>query len=155
MIQLLQKGKRVLDKYKIEKLKPIVVETYKCPKCNSRIEGSYEEAQKHVEIPEDSPLPKGLVFRNAHFPTTYRIITSDGIISSNHGYTHDVSYYTNSHKVFSKEETNSKSAKEDFEDREYLLLEENEFSEIKSKCPINTNLIRTTPELEKIVRTNV
>jgi hypothetical protein len=44
------------------KAKPIKIEAYECPKCKAIIKGTYEEAQKHVNIPINRPLPTGFTF---------------------------------------------------------------------------------------------
>ena len=43
--------------------KPIPIETYQCPICEKIIYGTETQAQEHVDLPVDTPLPKGFVYR--------------------------------------------------------------------------------------------
>jgi len=144
------------------------LEGHKCKICGEEIFGKIEEAIEHVKIPVDeTELPKGLVYHHnslllGHFG--YCVIQgSQGEIASNHSLKHDVKLYMD------LEDKNGLEASElglgvsyralvnYLQQGKISLLDEQEFEcfekahpDLSEKLGID-RLVRTTPELEKIV----
>lgn len=144
------------------KIKPIRLEVYQCPKCDVRIEGSYNDAQRHVSIPFDSPLPIGLVFEDGGDNALCYVVGNKGKIKSNHGFrqkvllygvgspfTNSSCYYPSGHSFI-----NSLDVKDSIKSGNFRLLSKWKFGRFCNKLVANIDLdslIRVTPELEKLV----
>jgi hypothetical protein len=67
-----------------KKTEPIVM--YSCPICQGSLGSDLEKAREHCEIPKDSPLPKGLVFRDTEFGGQHKTTGSGHIDYRNYHY---------------------------------------------------------------------
>ncbi|OGJ18529.1 hypothetical protein A3K73_04930 [Candidatus Pacearchaeota archaeon RBG_13_36_9] len=120
------------------KAKPIQIEAYKCPKCGVLIEGDYETAQKHVDIPVDKPLPVGLVYSGNK---QVCIIRSKGNISREpsinpkiaHVYLQLVTEYFPESDYYAGNHINSRTKREDFRTARATFLSPNMFKAIKKR----------------------
>ncbi len=137
--------------------KPIPIEAYQCPHCDDIIEGSYETAEKHVNIVLDKPLPEGLIIQDSS--GFYHIISGEkGRISNqDHGYLHRQKVYSSNteHISFelSLEGINSKELKENLKNGNYSLLTNEDFDKVKKNLPdyLAKGLTRIIPELEQLI----
>lgn len=141
-----------------QKLKPIPVKAYKCPRrgCGYVIIGTKKQAQEHIDKPVDTPLPKGFVYRRNNFIwvnylNNQGIAHDHGIKQSFNGYVIGVSGIRG-HETISSREVKDKLAKK----LACLLTEqdlkrfEKENLGLKEKLNIPSFII-TTPELEALV----
>ncbi len=127
-------------------LAPIPVRKYKCPVCRSRIEMTLKEAKEHVNMPIDSPLPIGLIFKVKEKEGRYLIIKNTGRINSNHEYSHTTDLLKRKKKGIVRclswgsfpYGIGSSNFKRDLESGEYSLLQKSEFEDfIKSRSAVN------------------
>jgi len=152
----------------MSKDKPIPVKKYRCPKCNHIIEGSYKEAQEHIDIPIDTPLPTGFVYKDKELDSSqrvYGIISSKGELTENHGFNQKRLIFDHGKLVgrMSNLYINSIYFKGDLKSKKICLLTPKEFDDFKLNysalfpsllTPKPNQLIRTTLELEKLVNLN-
>jgi len=143
----------------MSKPKPISIEAYKCPKCKLIIEGTYEEAQKHVDVAVDRPLPVGFIYEKGAFVC---MVIDKGEVSSSENLKFNHAYLQNSKSyVFltgeplrGSYEKNSKVVKKFLKEGAYSLLSLENFKIFKEKLKdisLGKKLKRTTPSLEKLV----
>ena len=145
---------------------PIPIAGYQCPECKTIIHGenALERAKEHVQIPIDPALPDGLVFRiNLFGGKVYGLIPkftpSSSYLNARHTHVQlrAIFDYENN-MLLGSDHLTSKQLKARFKSGDYELLTAAEFDELKEICNSDdiskghlTPLVRTTPELEKIL----
>ena len=142
----------------MSKLRPVSIEAYKCPKCDSVIKGPYKQAQKHVDVPIDRHLPVGFVYTMSS--NIVYIVAGKGEKALNHGHLQPViahSLNIDSILLNDYRHINSKKIRESFRKKKAYFLALSIFKYVKSKYngiksadgkPLN--LKRTTSSLEKL-----
>jgi len=122
----------------MSKAKPIRVEAYKCPKCRAIIEGTYNQVQRHVDVPIDKPLPVGLAYSLCG---RVYVIKGRGEISQEpsadpkiaHAYIQPIADYSPVAGDFSINVINSRVAREHFRKGKATFLFPNMFKIIREK----------------------
>jgi len=140
------------------KLRPIPIEAYKCSKCDLIIEGTYEQAQKHVDTLIDRPLPVGFVYTTSS--NIVYIVAGKGERDLNHGHlqpaiVHSLNLGGRLLEVY--RHINSKKIREDFRKKRVSFLHPNRFKRVKLRYEGEKSadgkplkLKRTVPSLEKL-----
>ncbi len=139
---------------------PIKIEMYECPKCNNRLECSYEEARAHVNMPMGTQLPVGLVYKDSTL-AIYQVVSNEGKINKNHEFNQSTLALELYGKLNGEVKflVTTKDFTKNLKSLKYSLLTPKEFDEFKSNyaslfpsllTPKPSELIRTTSELEAL-----
>ena len=133
---------------------PIPISGYECPVCRHMMTSTTgypkELAEAHVNLPLDTPLPEGLVFRLTGYNTDHYIISGEYPLGD-HSHSQLYSSFIEGDIVRSNT-INSREFKSRLKNGIHRLLTPKEFQKLKIPDHYRKFApIRTTPELEAIV----